>query len=83
MTRVRLSWCRRWECFITEGSEGVTWRLCWTYLDDINRFLCILLKQQHGGGVCVHVESLLELSAVFVKLVDITEAHIVSEGKSC
>lgn len=26
------------------------------YLDDINRLFCVLLKQQHGGGVCVYVE---------------------------
>lgn len=53
------------------------------YLDDVNRLLYILLKQQHGGGVSVYVELLQQLSAALVTLVHVAEAHIVSEGKRC
>lgn len=53
------------------------------YLDDIHRHLCVLLKQQHGGGVCVYVELLQKLRAALITLVHVAEAHIVFEGKRC
>lgn len=53
------------------------------YLDDVDGLLCVLLKQKHGGGVCVYVELPQEPSAVSVALVHVAEAHIVSEGERC
>ncbi len=40
--------------FNTNRSVGCKLRR--TYLDDVDRPLCILLKQKHGGGVRVDVE---------------------------
>lgn len=53
------------------------------YLDDVNRLLCVLLKQQHGGGVCVYVELPQEPSAARVTLIHEAEADVVSVGKRC
>lgn len=63
--------------------NGVNRRLCRRYLDDVNRLLRILLKQQHAGGVCVDAELPAQLSAAFVTLVHEAKAHIISEGKRC
>ena len=53
------------------------------YLDNVNWLFCVLLKQQHGGGVCVNVELPQEPSVVCVALVHIAETNIVSVGKCC
>ena len=53
------------------------------YLDDVNWLFCVLLKQQHGGGICVYVELLQEPNVVRFALVHIAETNIVSEGKRC
>ena len=53
------------------------------YLDDVNCLCCVLLKQQHDGGVCVYVELSQEPIVVCFTLVYIAKTNIVSEGKRC
>lgn len=54
-----------------------------SHLNDVHRFLCVLLKKHHGGGIRVHVELLQQPSAVFASLVYIAKADKISEGKRC
>lgn len=56
---------------------------CIMYLDDVNWLFCVLLKQQHGGSVCVYVKLPQEPSVVHVALVHEAKTNIVSEGKRC
>lgn len=52
-----------------------------SHLNNVHRFLCVLLKKHHGGGIRVHVELLQQLSAVFASLVYVAKADKISEGK--
>lgn len=53
------------------------------YLDDVNRLLCVFLKQQHGWSVCVYVELPQKPGAVCATLVHEAETNIISEGECC
>lgn len=52
-----------------------------SHLNDVHRFLCVLLKKHHGGGIRVHVELLQQPSAVFASLVYVAKTDKISEGK--
>ena len=71
-------------CVCVRLCECVCVRLCeCADLDDVRRFLCIFLEQQHGGGVGVDVELAQQAGRLGQTLVYVAKTHVVPEGKRC
>lgn len=51
------------------------------HLYDVCRFLCVLLKQEHGGGIRIDVKPLYHLRGLSQSHIYITKTHMVFVGK--